>query len=287
MRSDGLLLREISSSLGITQTSGFEKNDPFYIKTTDSIHPEPWGVWRYDSDVFLDSLKVGDHIKFIIDTFLEKAPALQRYLDDTTYDLRFWVVDLMQSKIAEFGLHKNIMQDLMKLCNSIVIDLSVPYLWDRKDLRDLHEEGSDIQGAVLGIRGSDFQLAEVTEKLGITPTFSYRKGDVYPSVSGEQKTHQYTYWQYDSYPFVKSYRMEDHIDHILSIFEGKKEALEPFLKNPSYDVVLRIWIGDFIRTLEIYTPILERLNRICNAYYFTLCNTGIYHDETEDMKFIE
>ena len=125
VRSDSLILENVSRLLGVTPTSGFEKGEPYVgrqkrgsdIETVDRVRP--FGVWHFCTAQSLDSKHVEDHAKFLIDTFASARDAVQQLIADPKSYVRItvWAVgytfDLTAASLA--GL-SSLAQDFTITC---------------------------------------------------------------------------------------------------------------------------------------------------------------------------
>ena len=66
----------------------------------------------------------------------------------------------------------------------------------------------------------DFDPAEVTARVGVSPTTCWRRGDICPQTRRERK---FSRWSLDS-RLPRSYALEDHIRDVLAQLEGNPPA---------------------------------------------------------------
>lgn len=125
VRSDSLILENVSRLLGVTPTSGFEKGETYVgrqkrgseIVTVDRVRS--FGVWHFCTAESLDSRNVEEHAKFLIETFTSARDTIQQLIADPNYYVKItiWALgytfDLTSASLA--GL-SSLAQDLTITC---------------------------------------------------------------------------------------------------------------------------------------------------------------------------
>ncbi len=94
------MLADISRSLGISPTSGFEKGQSYVgrqkkgaeIVTSDRVRP--FGVWHFCTAERLDSKEVEAHAEYLIETLTPAKDTISRLIADPAYYLKItiWVL---------------------------------------------------------------------------------------------------------------------------------------------------------------------------------------------------
>jgi hypothetical protein len=292
LRSDTLSLREVSSLLGITQTHGFEKGDINPRSPNDTILTMPSGVWHYNSEYFLQSNRIEDHLNLILNTFCSKTHILQQFLNDPAYYSCLSIWYECGKITVGLGLKKSILLRLMDFCNTITVTVALP----TSPHNNTYYEKIDsslvspfMNGVALGIYGSNLVVDDISKHIELQPTFFYKQGNEYIDRNGNKQSHCTNYWEYNSYYYVRSENLEDHLEYLLSILEPKSTTLCHYLEKKCNNIVIRLWshIYSGVRTIGINKVLLLRLNKICNAYYFILSDSIVHHDDIEKMKFIK
>ena len=123
VRSDSLILENVSRLLGVTPTSGFEKGEPYIgrqkrgsdIVAVDRVRP--FGVWHFRTAESLDSRNVEDHAKFLIETFTSAKDAIQQLITDPHY----YVIITIWSLGYTFSLTSASLAGLSSLAQDVTI----------------------------------------------------------------------------------------------------------------------------------------------------------------------
>ena len=110
----------------------------------------------------------------------------------------------------------------------------------------------------------------LTERLGVTPTKAYAKGDAYTSKAGP-RVREFGQWRVESSHLIKSTSTEKHAQAILKALESKKQLIQEYIKNSTDRVGISIYweatdtaYGGF--TLKSDT--LRRLTDLCSEVDF-------------------
>jgi hypothetical protein len=145
-----------------------------------------------------------------------------------------------------------------------------------------------MNGVALGICGSNLMIDDISKDIELQPKFYYKKGNEYIDRNGNKQSHCNDYWEYNSYYYVRSENLEDHLEYFLSVFETKSATLHHYLEKSCNNIVIRLWSHSYpgIRTIGISKVLLSRLNKICHAYYFMLSDSIDHHNDIENINFI-
>jgi len=115
VRSDILLLDDVSGWLGVKPTSGFEKGDAYVgrekrgsdIVTVDRVRP--FGVWHFCTSKLSRSNSVEEHAKLFIDSLSPSRAAIARLIANPDFYVKIsiWVVgytfDVSSTVLAELA----------------------------------------------------------------------------------------------------------------------------------------------------------------------------------------
>ncbi len=100
IRSDILIPDTITSELDLQPTHAFAKGEKYLGKvydpqtkiTTDVWRERPWGVWRIDTNALDLSLKVEDHILYLLSVLEPKRNRINYYLENKEeYTVSFYI----------------------------------------------------------------------------------------------------------------------------------------------------------------------------------------------------
>lgn len=100
VRSESLVLENVSRLLGVKATSGFEKGEPYVgrqkrgsdIVTVDRVRP--FGVWHFCTSESLRSNNVQDHARLLIETLTPAKAAIRQLIADPAcyVKITIWVL---------------------------------------------------------------------------------------------------------------------------------------------------------------------------------------------------
>lgn len=99
VRSDSLVLADITQSIGVRPTSGFEKGEPYIGRQKVGSElvainrVRPFGVWHFCTSEILITDDVEDHAKFLIQKLAPAKAAIMQFKADPTFYVRvsIWV----------------------------------------------------------------------------------------------------------------------------------------------------------------------------------------------------
>ena len=124
--------------------------------------------------------------------------------------------------------------------------------------------------------GKDLIPDDITAKLGINPSYSFKRGDIKINSKGEQQVRKHSRWSLDS--DNKGLPPNDPIPHfewLLSIFEPVQEKLKEVLVNENIKARLScFWITPDGRiNVEVKPELLARLASLNVRIWFDIyCN---------------
>lgn len=116
----------------------------------------------------------------------------------------------------------------------------------------------------------------VSRQLNLSMTHGWGCGDIYMPkygyLAGKTVIHRTGVWAYKSELLVPSNDIVHHMEYILKIFEEKIDALQIFLNDESYDLILDIQIADMSDSVcfGFENDMLSRVMKICKCIYWTI-----------------
>ena len=100
VRSDSLVLKNVTRLLGVNPTSGFEKGEVYIgrqkhgsdIVTVERVRP--FGVWHFCTSESCRSNNVEDHARLLIETLTPAKTAIEQLIADPEYYVKItiWVL---------------------------------------------------------------------------------------------------------------------------------------------------------------------------------------------------
>ncbi|SHF95253.1 DUF4279 domain-containing protein [Ornithinibacillus halophilus] len=169
--------------------------------------------------------------------------------------------DLLESNLS-VDENINIIRSLMKIIESFI----------KKGKIELNEEKSKIR-IYLSIYGDEFPLDEITEKLEIQPSKTYKKGEEIIPPHGRpnpyyKRYYQETCWEYDM-DYVESIDLEEQMDLFVRRFYSKiyiiNELREKYNLKSHIQVVLEVENGE-MPVLTLNKKILSFAHLIKSEY---------------------
>lgn len=119
--------------------------------------------------------------------------------------------------------------------------------------------------AALYLTGKDLEPQKITEKLGVKPLKSYKKGD--KRQNGE-KDWSHGLWMISSSENVSSLELMTHIKWLLDQLEPAKMELIDLLKDELIDAVIScVWVMPSSHEVLIMTPELLRQISLLNIRF--------------------
>jgi hypothetical protein len=118
---DDIIPSEVSESLGLQATIGWNRGDKCIITHTGREISRPYGVWNYSTRDILDSDDVNEHIMLIFRTFESRMASLKHYVSDERYYVQFQIWFEGPYGLAAFGLNHEELTRIMSMCNEVRI----------------------------------------------------------------------------------------------------------------------------------------------------------------------
>lgn len=97
-----------------------------------------------------------------------------------------------------------------------------------------------IISVTFGLRGKRLDPDVASRVIGVQPSRVLRAGEEFSLRDGRTAKRPWTVWAIDSSPTVQSQDVNDHIDYMLSLLEGRRADLERMRKDADYCDV-RLW----------------------------------------------
>jgi Domain of unknown function (DUF4279) len=129
IRSDIIVPETITSELGLQPSDSFIKGDKYLGKVRDpntkvitSIgRVRPWGIWKIDSRGLDKSLKVEDHIVYLLEILEPRSNQIRKYLDNKLYVISFHIRRETLDSYSSFEISSNLLERMSRLCNYIEV----------------------------------------------------------------------------------------------------------------------------------------------------------------------
>jgi hypothetical protein len=129
------------------------------------------------------------------------------------------------------------------------------------------------------LRGKGVDPGIITETLKITPSYSFKEGDLF----GMRKKHvrEYGFWSFDSEKQVPSYDLETHIRWILERLESVQTELDFLIKQENIHAEITIVFHLFSRewSESIPTILLNRIGKLNIALGVSLYHLSYSEEE--------
>ncbi len=140
--------------------------------------------------------------------------------------------------------------------------------------------GGEVDECSVSLRffGEDLDPDEVTQVLGITPTGSYRKGDVYRGKRTDI-TRSTGSWRY-SIKKRAGVSLEEQINHLLDQLPSDLEVWGRLTEKFKADLFCGLWLKQWNRGLELTPKTLQRMGE--KGLILSLDIYAIHDDESED-----
>ena len=130
----------------------------------------------------------------------------------------------------------------------------------------------------------------VTKETGIVPNHSWRKGEIYQSVSsktGKSRSYEKVHglWRVTSYDKVDSFYINDHISYVLAIVEPSKDYFKSLCKIQEFRVFFHVYRECFDGQgfFCISSDNMLRMADMCQEIEF-LCPVEITEDVEDESK---
>jgi len=138
-------------------------------------------------------------------------------------------------------------------------------------------------GVSFALRSDNLVPEEITKTLGVRPSWAFRKGDRYKSVSGilEQP---WGVWAVDSKDAVKSREPEAHAKYILDLLEPRADQIRRLIGGKDLHVSMRIWWETYGSTTgySLKSETVRRLASLCQELNFTFIGTPCEEEQDEE-----
>jgi hypothetical protein len=126
IRGDDLNPNLISQQLEIQPTRSWLKGETYLGKVFDpankqmqqTVRKRPWGIWVYNTSASVNTLRVDDHISFILNLLEPKRQEVQYYLGLVeSYSVSFSIYWKPLSEYGSYELSGNALARLSTLCH--------------------------------------------------------------------------------------------------------------------------------------------------------------------------
>ena len=108
-------------------------------------------------------------------------------------------------------------------------------------MNDEHEEDLTELNISFSISGSAVEPGKISEELGLVPSHSHRRGDVYESRSGQMLERYNSVWTFSSEGKVPEPEPNAHVDYVLNNLEPLKDRLFRYIADKESRVSIAIW----------------------------------------------
>jgi hypothetical protein len=126
IRGDDLNPNAISQQLEIQPTRSWSKGETYLGKVFDpankqmqqTVRKRPWGIWVYNTSASVNTLRVDDHISFVLNLLEPKQQELQYYLGlAESYSVSFSIYWKPLSEYGSYEISGNALARLSTLCH--------------------------------------------------------------------------------------------------------------------------------------------------------------------------
>lgn len=130
--------------------------------------------------------------------------------------------------------------------------------------------------ASFALKADELDPVQITSRLGLEPTKSWRKGDTFETRSGCHTRH-FGIWRRATGTSLSSDALEPHIQWLLRELEPRKELLLRIADEMSATANINLWWNTSSSTggYDLPSSLLARMCTICERIDFVFC----YHHE--------
>jgi hypothetical protein len=120
-----------------------------------------------------------------------------------------------------------------------------------------------------GFRADDLDPAEITAAIGVSPTRSFRRGDVFISV-GIERRRPWGVWVLETRR--SSNNIDDHLEDLLLDLEPRKDVIRRINDRAGFHTLLKIWWiqTDITIGLSINGQLLSRASALVESVGVTI-----------------
>jgi hypothetical protein len=114
MRSDALDPDEVTRTLGVSPTWAFRKGDEF--RSQGRVRLRPWGVWAVSSEQRVDSPKLEDHIRYLLQLFEGKTESVRQIKSRAGFSVQVY---LWHVGYGAFSVSSDLLERICRLCECV------------------------------------------------------------------------------------------------------------------------------------------------------------------------